>query len=296
MMLPDYQRVNDAEPRAQFEELWDTRSTTKPGLTVVEIMASAGPTATHEIRGMYIMGENPAMSDPDVEPRARGAGRARASGGAGHLPHRDRVATPTSCCRPPAWPEKDGTVTNTNRMVQMGRAALPPPGDAQARLVWIIQEIGAPHRAATGNYEDPRDVFTEMRQCMRRRSPASPGSGSSASSSVTYPVRRGRTTRATPRGLRRQLPDRPTGRVKLVPAGSIPPAEAPDADYPMVLITGRQLEHWHTGVDDRGAPACSTTSSRAPSRRVAPAATCAGLGVAPANVITRDVAPRHAWR
>ena len=108
----------------------------KRGKTVVEIME-----AVHhdEIKGMYIMGENPAMSDPDLN-HARGA--------LAHLEHlvvQDIFLTETASYADvilpaSAWPEKDGTVTNTNRQVQMGRAALPLPGDARQDL-WIIQDL-----------------------------------------------------------------------------------------------------------------------------------------------------------
>ena len=89
MMYPDYQRVDNAGgQRALREVLGRDARQRSPGLTVVEIMDAA---CEGKIRGMYIMGENPAMSDPERAPRARGAREARAPGGAGHLPHRDRV-------------------------------------------------------------------------------------------------------------------------------------------------------------------------------------------------------------
>ena len=95
MMYPDYQRVSTPEAQQRFEKLWGTALDPKPGLTVVEIMNSA---YDGKIRGMYIMGENPAMSDPGPRARARRDGEARAPRGAGHLPHRDAIS-PTWCCR-----------------------------------------------------------------------------------------------------------------------------------------------------------------------------------------------------
>jgi formylmethanofuran dehydrogenase subunit B/formate hydrogenlyase subunit 6/NADH:ubiquinone oxidoreductase subunit I/ferredoxin len=89
MMYPDYQRVATPEAKARFEKFWGAELDPKPGLTVVEIMDAA---YDGKIRGMYIMGENPAMSDPGPRARARGDGEARAPRGAGHLPHRDRLS------------------------------------------------------------------------------------------------------------------------------------------------------------------------------------------------------------
>ncbi len=136
MVYPDYQSVENPEIRDKFEALWQTELDDKPGLTVVEIMD-----AVHrdEIKGMYIMGENPAMSDPDVQ-HARDA--------LAHLEHlvvQDIFLTETAkyadvVLPASAWPEKDGTVSNTNRQVQIGRRALPMPGNAREDL-WIIQEI-----------------------------------------------------------------------------------------------------------------------------------------------------------
>src|SRR5439155_1532928 len=160
MFYPDYQSVEDPAVRLKFEALWQTPLDDKRGLTVVEIMD-----AVHagEIRSMYIMGENPAMSDPDVE-------HARAAlAELEHLVVQDLFLTETAkyadvVLPASAWPEKDGTVTNTNRQVQMGRTALPMPGDARQDW-WIIQELA--RRIGLGwSYTHPRDVFAEMKQAM----------------------------------------------------------------------------------------------------------------------------------
>jgi len=160
MFYPDYQSVEGAAVRAKFEALWQTPLDDKRGLTVVEIMD-----AVHrdEIKGMYIMGENPAMSDPDVE-------HARAA--LAHLEHlvvQDIFLTETAkyadvVLPASAWPEKDGTVSNTNRQVQIGRAALPLPGNTRLDW-WIIQEI-ARRIGLDWTYTHPRDVFAEMKQAM----------------------------------------------------------------------------------------------------------------------------------
>jgi formate dehydrogenase major subunit len=116
-----------------------------------------------DITGMYIMGENPAMSDPD-------ANHARAAlAKLEHLAVQDLFVTETAIYADvilPAsgWPEKDGTVSNTNRQVQMGRKALSLPGDARQDW-WITQEI-AKRIGLNWNYSHPKDVFAEMHQAM----------------------------------------------------------------------------------------------------------------------------------
>src|SRR5207237_3174675 len=152
--------VDNDEANQRFERMWGKALDRKPGLTVVEIMNAA---YEGKIRGMYIMGENPAMSDPDVE-HARAA-LAKLE----HLVVQDIFLTETAYLADvvlpaTAWPEKDGTVTNTDRMVQLGRKALNPPGEAREDLRIIIelaQRLGLDWR-----YSGPKEVFDEMRQCM----------------------------------------------------------------------------------------------------------------------------------
>jgi formate dehydrogenase major subunit len=240
MFLPDYQSVTDDGVRTAFNEIWgsDTYGDAEKGLTVTEIMD-----AVHEgqIRGMYILGENPAMSDPDVE-HARDA-LAKLE----HLVVQDIFLTETAnyadvILPASAFYEKSGTVTNTNRQVQMGRPAVPPPGEA--REDWAITVDLAQRLGLDWHYDSPADVFAEMKRGM--------GSLDNITwdrlideNAVTYP------------SLSPQDPGqaivfadgfpRDEGRAKFTPASVIAPDEAPDADYPMILTTGRQLEHWHTG-------------------------------------------------
>ncbi len=238
MMYPDYRRVDDPTARAKFEALWGASLDPKPGLTVVEIMD-----AVHagEIRGMYIMGENPAMSDPDVQHARQALAELEM------LVVQDIFLTETAYLADvvlpaSAFPEKTGTFTNTDRLVQLGRQALNPPGDARQDL-WIIVEM-AKRLGLDWRYTHPREVFAEMRKAM----PSIAGitwQRLEAESAVTYPCEK-----VGDPGERVVFTDHfptPSGRAKLVPADIIPAAERPDEDYPMVLITGRQLEHWHTG-------------------------------------------------
>jgi formate dehydrogenase major subunit len=242
MMLPDYGRVGDDAVRARFEKLWGAALDPQPGLTVVEILDAA---CRGEIKGMYILGENPAMSDPDLA-HAR-AGLAALE----HLVVQDLFLTETAALADVVLPasafaEKTGSFTNTDRTVQLGRAAISPPGEARQDL-WIVQEI-ARRLGLSWDYAGPQAVFEEMRRAM----PSIAGISwerLEREDAVTYPCKD-----AADPGQPVIFTDRfPTanGRGKFVPAQFRPAAELPDADFPFVLITGRVLEHWHTGAMTR---------------------------------------------
>jgi formate dehydrogenase major subunit len=284
MMYPNYQRVADKSAHDWFEKFWNTKLDDQPGYTVVEIMhkALAPDSDPHKVRGMYIMGENPAMSDPDLN-HAR-----HALASLQHLVVQDIFLTETAWLADvvlpaSAWPEKTGTVSNTDRTVQMGRQAVLPPGDAKPDL-WIIQQIAQRmglnwHYA--GEQEGVAEVYEEMRQAM---APAIGGIDWARlnAGSVTYPC-----VSAEDPGQPIVFHDHfPTadGRVRLMTASLIPANEQPDAEYPMVLITGRQLEHWHTGSMTRRATVLDALE---------PAATASlngedlqGLGLKPGDVVT----------
>jgi len=238
MMFPDYSRVDNGSMLAKFEALWGAKLDPRPGLTVVEIM-----NAIHAgtIRGMYIMGENPAMSDPDVDHARQALAELEM------LVVQDLFLTETAYLADvvlpaSAFPEKTGTFTNTDRSVQLARKALEMPGDTRQDLDIIVamaRQLGLDWR-----YSHPREVFDEMRQAM----PSIAGitwERLERESAVTYPCERegdpGQSVVFT-----EQFPTA-SGRAKLVAAQIIPAAEKPDTEYPFVLITGRQLEHWHTG-------------------------------------------------
>ena len=245
MMYPDYQRVDSPEARERFATAWQVPVTTlddKPGLTVVEVIKGifAGT-----VRGMYIMGENPAMSDPDAD-HAR-----KALASLDMLVVQDIFLTETAYLADvilpaSAFPEKTGTFTNTDRFVQMGRQALQPPGRARQDLRIIIdmaRQLGQDWSYGEGEAAVAA-VFDEMRHTM-------PSIGGitwarlQAEHSVTYPcLEEGDPGDSVV--FTKTFPT-PTGRATFVPADIIPADERPDAEYPFVLITGRQLEHWHTG-------------------------------------------------
>jgi len=247
MMFPDYQHVTHADARARFEQAWGLAPGSldaEPGLTVVEVMHAI---KHGDVRGMYIMGENPAMSDPDAN-HARDALAAL-----DHLVVQDIFLTETAYLADvilpaSAFPEKTGSFTNTDRLVQMGRQAIDPPGDARQDL-WILQEI-ARRVGLPWNYGHVSEVFDEMRHTM----PSIAGitwERLEREHAVTYPCRH-EGDPGQPVVFTDEFP-REGGRARFVPADIIPAAERPDADYPMVLITGRQLEHWHTGSMTRRA-------------------------------------------
>ncbi|SIP95794.1 NAD-dependent formate dehydrogenase catalytic subunit /NAD-dependent formate dehydrogenase iron-sulfur protein [Aromatoleum tolulyticum] len=244
MMFPDYQRVSDPAVRAKFETLWNTPLTDKPGLTVVEIMDAA---LAGEIRGMYIEGENPAMSDPDLA-------HARAAlGGLEHLVVQDLFLTETAMLADVILPasslmEKTGSFTNTDRLVQLSQPVLPLPGDARPDW-WIIQQI-AQRLGLAWNYAGPAEVFEELRQAL----PAYAG--------ITWAQLEAETAVVAPK-FTEDGPSYPvlfeqdfptaTGRARFVAVAPLPAAELPDEAYPFVLTTGRVLEHWHTGSMTRRA-------------------------------------------
>jgi formate dehydrogenase major subunit len=274
MFYPDYADVKSPEVHKKYEDLWKTPLSTKPGLTVVEIINAAN---AGEIRGMYIQGENPAMSDPDVDHARAGIAKLE------HLVVQDIFLTETAMLADvvlpsSAWPEKSGTVTNTNRQVQMGRKALNLPGDTRQDL-WIIVEL-AKRLGLEWSYTHPSEVYAEMMLAMPSLDNIT-WERLERDSSVIYPC---------------PAPDQPgeavvfgdgfptqTRRARLVPVDVLPPAEVPDRDYPLVLMTGRQLEHWHTGAMTRRAEVLDLLEP-GPTASLNPV-TLARYGVAPGQSI-----------
>ncbi|RUV28192.1 formate dehydrogenase subunit alpha, partial [Mesorhizobium sp. M5C.F.Ca.IN.020.32.2.1] len=244
MYFPDYKSVENIDIRGAYENFWGQTLDPKRGLTVVEIID-----AIHEgeIKGMYIMGENPAMSDPD-QTHAR-----QALAMLDHLVVQDIFLTETAWHADVVLPasahaEKLGTYTNTNRQVQIGRPALELPG--QARQDWeLIVEL-ARRVGLDWNYGHVSDVYAEMASVMPSLKHIS-WDRVEREGSVVYPA---------------DGPDKPgneiifssgfptaDGRGRIVPADLLPPDEVPDEEFPLVLTTGRLLEHWHTGAMTRRA-------------------------------------------
>jgi formate dehydrogenase major subunit len=244
MVYPDYRSVEAQDVREEYEAFWGTKLDTKTGLTVVEIV-----NAIHDgqIKAMYVMGENPAMSDPDQQHAREALAMLE------HLVVQDIFLTETAWHADVILPasaayEKTGTFTNTNRQVQMGRAALDPPGEA--RQDWeLVQEI-ARRLGLDWHYTHPKDVFAEMTQIMPSLKNIT-WERLEREESVTYPC----DDPAKPGNEIMFASGFPTksGRGRIVPTNLVPPDELPDDEYPMVLTTGRMLEHWHTGAMTRRA-------------------------------------------
>ncbi|WP_151633678.1 formate dehydrogenase subunit alpha [Noviherbaspirillum aerium] len=244
MMYPDYQRVDNPAAREKFEALWGMQLDPQPGLTVVEVMNAI---LQGKVRGMYVMGENPAMSDPDAD-HAR-----EAMAALDFLVVQDIFLTETAYLADvvlpaSAFPEKTGTFTNTDRLVQLGRQAIDPPGDARQDL-WIIQQI-ARRIGLAWHDADVSEVFDEMRRSMPNIAGIT-WERLQREHAVTYPCMQ-EGDAGEPVVFTAQFPTA-SGKARFMPADIIPAAEKPDAEYPNVLITGRQLEHWHTGSMTRRA-------------------------------------------
>ena len=249
-----------------------------------------------------MMGENPFLSDPNINKVRKALSRARLPGRAGHLPHRDRRVRRRDPARRRSYLEKDGTYTNTDRRVQIGRKVLDPPGEAREdwRIICeVATRIGLPM-----DYESPREVFDELVSLMPnyaglslrqpRRAPAS----STPTPTPSTPTARSccSTSASTPT----------TARPTSCPPSGCRPKELPDEEYPFVLNTGRLLEHWHTGLDDAPLATRSTRSRREAHVYLNPA-TPAEMGVADGDYVritspararsscsARALAPRHA--
>jgi formate dehydrogenase major subunit len=241
--------VGDDNQINRWESFWGTQLDHEKGLTVVEITEAM---YDRQVKGAYVMGENPAMSDPDQNHTREALSRLE------HLVVQDIFMTETAAYADvilpaSAFPEKDGTFTNTDRRVQMGRKAIDPPGRAKQDW-WIIQEL-ANRMGLNWKYSHPSDVFSEMQQMM----PSLNGitwDRLLRESAVTYPC-------ADENSIGESIifaDGYPTasGRGKLVPCDILPPDEQPDTDFPFILTTGRLLEHWHTGAMTRRASVLDT--------------------------------------
>ena len=243
-MYPDYLVVDGEVNQNSYEKFWNTKMDPERGLTVVEII-----NAIHadQIKSMSIMGENPAMSDPDQQ-HAR-----KALAKLDHLVVQDIFLTETAWFADVILPssahaEKTGTYTNTNRTIQMGRQVVPPPGDA--RQDWWITQAIAQRMGLDWSYLHPKDVFKEMCQIMDSLKNIT-WDRLENENAITYPCEAPDSS-GSEYIFRESFPTA-NGRGKIVPARLIPPAELPDDDFPLILTTGRLLEHWHTGSMTRRA-------------------------------------------
>jgi formate dehydrogenase major subunit len=254
MFYPNYQSATDDEARVRFEQAWGTELNPENGLTVTEVIKSI---LDDGVRGMYMLGENPFLSDPNINKVRKALSKLD------FLVVQDIFLTETAEFADVILPassylEKDGTYTNTDRRVQRGRKAFDPPGDA--RVDWeVVQDI-ARRLGLDWHYRSPREVFEEMVPLMPDYT------------NLTYD-NLGSTGKLYPN----PDPEHSDGTVvlfderfntadklaHLVPAEWLPGKELPSEEYPYVLNTGRLLEHWHTGSMTRRSFALDSIAPRA---------------------------------
>ncbi|HEX2125630.1 MAG TPA: formate dehydrogenase subunit alpha [Thermoleophilaceae bacterium] len=238
MFYPDYQLVTREDARERFQTAWGRELDPERGLTVTEIVASA---LKGGVRGMYMMGENPFLSDPNVN-KVR-----KALAALEFLAVQDIFLTETAefadvILPASSYMEKDGTYTNTDRRVQIGRKVLDPPGEAREdwRIVCdVANRIGLPME-----YESPREIFDELVSLMPNYKGLS--YDNLGTSGKLYPNPDPEHSDGTVVLFDENF-GTDDGMAHLVPAEWLPAKELPDEEFPFVLNTGRLLEHWHTG-------------------------------------------------
>jgi formate dehydrogenase major subunit len=242
MSYPGYQPVISDEARARFESVWGRSLDSNTGLTSVEIIEGARDGV---IKGMYMLGENPFLSEPNVNEVRKGLENLE------FLTVQDIFLTETAEFADVILPatsalEKTGTFTNTDRRVQVGHPALTAPG--QARLDWeIICEIGT-RMGYPMQYGSAADIFDELvsvTDSYRGLSHDKLGA-----TGKLYPCPNPDESDGTVVMFGDGFPTE-DGRARFVPAEHSGADELPDAEYPFILVTGRVLEHWHTGVMTR---------------------------------------------
>ncbi len=240
-VFPGYQQVSDDEIRKKFEEVWGYKLNPEPGLTVTEMIDKAGK----EIKMMYIMGENPMVSDPDISKVRKHLESLE------FLVVQDIFMSETAeladlVLPASSWAEKDGTFTNTERRVQLIRKAVDPPGEALPD--WKIVCMIAKELGLRGfEFNSSEEIFNEIRKV----TPQYAG--------MSY-------RRLGYFGLQWPCPNEEHPGTKILhtekfatqdglgnfaPVDYKPPAEMPDEEYPFILTTGRIIFHFHTGTMTR---------------------------------------------
>ena len=254
--ITDYRRVDDATVLAEYAGVWGVpveKLSTQVGRKVTEIVGADSP-----VRGLYIMGENPIISDPDV------AHAEEWFHGLEFLAVQDLFLTESARCADVVLPgasfaEKDGTFVNTERRIQLSNKAVEPPGDARADLDIVLElsrRLGVPTP-----YSTPAEVFDEIARVTPNWRGVSHARLAERIGGLQYPV-----PDAAHEGTDFLFADRfptPDGRARLVATEYLPPAELPDEAYPFFMNTGRQMYHWHTGTMTRRSTALDARESTA---------------------------------
>ena len=248
MVYPDYQAVTNAAVRDRFSHTWGKPLDDQPGLTVVEIMQAA---LARDVRGMYILGENPFISDPNLNKVRRALSRLD------FLVVQDIFLTETAEFADVILPassylEKTGTYTNTDRRVQLGRAVLQTPG--AAREDWLILCDLGRRLGLSMDYATVADVFQEFASLTQNYQTLS--HENLGETGKLWPCPDPETTDGTPILFTEAFPTA-SGKGAFVPCHYQPAEELPDTEFPFVLNTGRVLEHWHTGSMTRRSAALS---------------------------------------
>jgi formate dehydrogenase major subunit len=239
MFYPSYQSVSDPKIKAHFESHWGVALSDQPGFTTAEITHAV---LDGHVHGLYCMGENPFLADPDVN-RVR-----EALTNLDFLAVQDIFLTETAEFADVILPassfmEKTGTYTNTDRRVQMGHPVRALPGEA--RQDWQILRDLAVRLGHEWRYSDPAAVFDEMVELTPLYANLSHANLGEYGKFSPCPD-------PDSEGERILFSDTfPIGRGRFVPAEPAPAPEQPDTGYPLILNTGRVLEHWHTGVMSR---------------------------------------------
>jgi formate dehydrogenase major subunit len=242
MSYPDYQPVGSDDVRERFEEAWGRALDPAPGLTTVEIIDAA---YEGRVKGMYVLGENPFLSDPNTNHVREGLGRLD------FLVVQDIFLTETAEFADVVLPatsalEKSGTFTNTDRRVQLVRPAVQPPGEARPDweiICEIATRMGYPMR-----YSDPAEIFDEWISLSKSYQGLS--HEALGVRGKLYPCPNPQSSEGTVVMFGEGFPTA-DGRARFVPVDHTGADELPDDTYPLILVTGRVLEHWHTGVMTR---------------------------------------------
>jgi formate dehydrogenase alpha subunit len=241
-VYPSYQSVTDPDIKEKYENAWNAKLSDKPGLTAVEIFNQAGK----QIKAVYILGENPVMSDPDQNHIIE------ALKALDFLIVQDIFLTDTAQYADVVLPgvsfaEKDGTFTNTERRVQRVRKAITPQGNA--RDDWRIICDLAKHMGYYMDYSSPSEIMDEIAE-------VTPSYGGISYSRLELSSLQWPCPDATHPGTKfLHANSFARGLGKLHPISYRPPQEEPDEEYDFLLMTGRMLYHYHTGTMTRRSKA-----------------------------------------
>jgi len=246
-VYPGYQAVSNPAIREKFETAWECGLPPSPGLTLVEMLEAA---YRKEIKALYLIGENPALSDPDVQHVREALARLE------FFVVQDIFLTETAKLAHVVLPaasfaEKDGTFTNTERRVQQVRKVIEPIGDSKPDW-WIVCQIAKKLEAKGFDYSHPFDIMEEI--CTLTPSYGGIGYQRLENGGLQWPC---------------PVDDHPgtpilhtnifvRGKGRFIPLKYIPPGEMPDENYPLILTTGRSLYHFHTGTMTRKVAGLNT--------------------------------------